>query len=269
MKLKCFKALWGNKEPIAELFAKAAAAGYAGIECPPPAREQETEFKELVERYQFDYIAQISTSRLNGQENEFAERSARASEFQPVLINSHSSVHGLKFEDHVRFFEQALAVEKQTGIPIAHETHRGRAMFAPWTTAELLRALPELKINADFSHWCCVCENLLEDQAENMELAMSRAIHIHGRIGHRQGPQVPDPSAPEYAGELQAHTGWWLSICRNRQSEGKSSMTFTPEFGPPGYMPTLPHTRQPVIDLWEVNEWTRKHFEQQFAIHFS
>lgn len=137
-------------------------------------------------------------------------------------------------------------------------------MFTPWTTAELLQAFPDLKINADFSHWCCTCESLLGDQLDNLELAMSRAIHIHGRVGHRHGPQVSDPAAPEYAAELNAHMGWWLEIYRQRLAEGNSFMTFTPEFGPPGYMPTLPYTRQPIIDLWNVNEWIRVYFEQQY-----
>ena len=37
-------------------------------------------------------------------------------------------------------------------------------------------------------------------------------------------------------------------------------MTFTPEFGPPGYMPTLPYTKQPVADLWELNAWMARRF---------
>jgi sugar phosphate isomerase/epimerase len=266
MQLKMFKATWGHTGSLSELFAKSAAAGYAGIECPPPNRDRETEFRELLERYSFEYIAQVATY---GEDHyaEFAELSARAVDFKPILIDCHSSRHGLKLEENVRFFEQAIAIEKQAGIPFAHETHRGRAMFTPWTTAELLRALPELKINADFSHWCCTCESLLGDQTDNVRLAISRAIHIHGRVGHRHGPQVSDPAAPEYAEELRAHTGWWLDICRNRLSEGSAYMTFTPEFGPPGYMPTLPYTKQPLIDMESVNEWMRQYFEQQYNLH--
>jgi sugar phosphate isomerase/epimerase len=268
MQLKVFKAAWGNTEPLCRLFAKSAAAGYAGIECPPPSRDHEAEFRELLEQYQFEFIAQVATYSKDHY-HEFAELSARAIEFKPIMIDCHSSVHGLRFEENVRFFEQALAIEKQAGIPFAHETHRGRAMFTPWTTAELLLAFPDLRINADFSHWCCTCESLLADQTEHLQLAISRAIHIHGRVGHREGPQVSDPAAPEYAEELRAHIGWWLDICRSRQAEGSDYMTFTPEFGPPGYMPTLPYTRQPIIDLWNVNEWIRDHFEQQYKQHIA
>lgn len=84
---------------------------------------------------------------------------------------------------------------------------------------------------------------------------MQRAIHIHGRVGYAQGPQVPHPSAPEYEQELTAFETWWKRICALRAEEGASFMTITPEFGPPGYMHTLPYVNQPVVDLWGVNFW--------------
>jgi hypothetical protein len=32
-------------------------------------------------------------------------------------------------------------------------------------------------------------------------------------------------------------------------------LTFTPEYGPPTYLHTLPHTQMPVADLWQVCLW--------------
>lgn len=37
--------------------------------------------------------------------------------------------------------------------PVSHETHRGRYLCCPFATARLLRALPELRLTSDFSHW--------------------------------------------------------------------------------------------------------------------
>jgi hypothetical protein len=41
-------------------------------------------------------------------------------------------------------------------------------------------------------------------------------------------------------------------------------LSFTPEFGPDGYLPTLPFTHQPVADLLEINtamaHWLRACF---------
>ncbi|PYI56602.1 sugar phosphate isomerase/epimerase family protein [Paenibacillus flagellatus] len=264
MELRTYIAGWGMTEPLPVLFAKAAEAGYRGFEALAPSGGEEAQLRSLLAEYRFDFIAQIQTAAADPIAD-FREKAKRAAEFGPRLIVSQSFRHGLSPDENRRFFEQALAIERELGVPVAHETHRGRAMYAPWTTAGLLREFPELRIAADFSHWCCVCENLLEDQAEHLDVAMSRTIHIHGRVGHREGPQVSDPSAPEYAEELQAHLGWWTEIARRRRAEGAPLFTFTPEFGPPGYMPTLPHTRQPIADLWSVRLWMNRRFEQSFA----
>jgi sugar phosphate isomerase/epimerase len=59
MKLKRIKSLWGMEGSLEEQFKKIAEAGYVGIENPVPRQEQTSEFKELLIKYNFDYIAQI------------------------------------------------------------------------------------------------------------------------------------------------------------------------------------------------------------------
>lgn len=264
MQLKRFKAFWGMEGTQEEQFARAADAGYDGIECRMPPVEEESAFRELLMKHRFSYIAMIFTT--DDHAACFDEQVARAATFHPQSITSHSARDCMSEEEQDRFFEHALEVERRFGVPIGHETHRQRAMFTPWTTARLLRKFPELKITADFSHWTNVCESLLEDQEDALAIAIARTIHIHGRIGYAEGPQVPHPGAPEYAVELQKFTGWWQRIYESRQNQGAENLTFTSEFGPPGYMQTLPFTNQPVVDLWSVNEWMTKYFESQFQL---
>jgi hypothetical protein len=45
----------------------------------------------------------------------------------------------------------------------------------------------------------------LEDQQAVVEKAIRHTRHIHARVGHTQGPQVYEPSAPEYTKALEAH----------------------------------------------------------------
>ncbi|MFD9628962.1 sugar phosphate isomerase/epimerase family protein [Peribacillus muralis] len=262
MELRVLKSLWGMTEPLHEQFKKVKDAGFSGIESPLPREEEENQFKELLEEYEFDYIVQVGTR--GNYIASFEAQVERATKFNPILINSHSAKDDMKYDEQLFFFEKAVQIEKAVNIPVSHETHRGRAMFTPWATARLLKDIKELKITADFSHWCCVCESMLEDQLGNITLAIQRAIHIHARVGYTGGPQVPDPSAPEYKNELRVHEDWWKQICLKRQREGASFFTVTPEFGPPSYMHTLPHTNQPVIDLWEVNDWMKKRLNEQF-----
>ncbi|MDQ8738560.1 hypothetical protein [Paenibacillus sp. LHD-38] len=163
-----------------------------------------------------------------------------------------------------RFYEKALVIERLSGLAVGHETHRSRAMFTPWTTARLLKKFPVLRITADFSHWVNVCESHLENHEAELAIAIERTIHIHGRVGFPEGPQVPHPAAPEYGTELALFMNWWKRIFTKQADTGKEWATFTAEFGPPSYMPTEPFTKKPVADLWEVNHWMTEYMEAQF-----
>jgi hypothetical protein len=260
VKIKSIKSLWGMEGSLESQFERIAVAGYHGIESPVPSQlaitsgvnVDEKRFRSLLEQYKLDYVSMVFTENDDHAES-FRRQIEHAAEFNPILINSHSAKDAMPFDEQAIFFEKALAIEQKLGIPVGHETHRGRAMFTPWTTAALL------------SHWVCVCESLLEDQKEYMKMSFQRSIHIHTRVGYAQGPQVPHPAAPEYMLELSAHEDWWKQIIQAR-SNSEMPLTFTPEFGPPGYMPRLPFTGQPVADLWQVCLWMKERFERLIAL---
>ena len=105
----------------------------------------------------------------------------------------------------------------------------------------------------DISHWCNVHESLLHDQDETVQLALERTDHIHARIGHPEGPQVNDPRAPEWESAVKRHLDWWDAIVAMKIKKGVNQLTILTEFGPPDYLPTLPYTRQPLADQWDIN----------------
>jgi len=184
---------------------------------------------------------------------------------QPLFFNAHSGYDNWSPAEAEDFYGQALALEKTVGIPISHETHRLRYFATPWQTRHILNQFPELRVTCDFSHWVCVCERLLPDMDETIALAASHCHHIHARVGFEEGPQVPDPSAPEYAPHLQAHEGWWNVIWQSQTARGLAVSTLTPEFGPPPYLHTLPHTHVPVADLGSVCDWMARRQVNHFA----
>ena len=52
---------------------------------------------------------------------------------------------------------------------------------------------------------------------EVLGMLQDRCWLIHARVGYEEGPQVPDPAAPEYAAEVKCHMGWWesiMTVCR-------------------------------------------------------
>lgn len=264
MKLKLVKSLWGMEGTLAEKVRRIAEAGYVAIEAQVPGEDQLPEFLRLLSEHHLEFVAMVITEP----PDHFASFRAKieaARSLEPLQITVHGGKDWWPFELQKEFFAEALETERRIGLQVNHETHRGRPMFTPAATARLLREFPELYINADFSHFANVCESLLEDQTEDMALCISRARHLHGRVGHEEGPQVNDPRAPEWAAQLAAHDAWWDEIVRTRLRAGAEYFTFNPEFGPPNYMPTLPYTRQPVTDLWEVCLWMARRFESRYS----
>jgi hypothetical protein len=252
MKLKIFKALWGMEGTLEERFKRIAEAGYDGVEG-HAGRQEARIFRRLLDKYHLDYIHMIFTGGPD-HEASFAKDLEFAAKLKPLQVTAHSGKDSMTEQQGRKFFKSALQVEKELGLTVAHETHRGRILYNPWVTARLLEELPDLKVTADLSHWCVVTGSLLED------------IHIHGRVGYSEGPQVPDPRAPEYQTHLKRHEGWWKAIVDRQLKEKKrKAITFTPEFGPPDYMHTLPFTRQPVADLWEVCLWMANRFREKYS----
>jgi Xylose isomerase-like TIM barrel len=267
MKLTLFRHLWGVDGPWEETFARIRAAGYEGIEAPLPERARRAEFRRLLDAHGFRYVAMVFSAGRDAAAHaaSFRAQLAEACELGPRLVNAHSGRDAWPEDESARFFEDALAAGAASGVPVAHETHRGRATFNPWVTDRLLARFPELRLCCDLSHWVCVCERLLDDQLDIIQRCAERCIHLHARVGYEQGPQVPDPRAPEYRAHLEAHERWWDMIWDAQAARGDAETTLTPEFGPPGYLHTLPYTQAPVADLWQICDWQAQREAERFA----
>lgn len=176
-----------------------------------------------------------------------------AAGYQPRFINSHTGRNLFTLAENKRIFALAGEVAGETGIPIYHETHRGRCCHTPWRTVEILKTMPGLGLALDMSHWCVVCESLLEDQDDLMEQVLPCVEHLHARVGWAQGPQVSDPRAPEWKAAVDAHLKWWDRIVAHKRAAGAKAFTICPEFGPVPYMPVLPYSLEPVANQWEIN----------------
>jgi sugar phosphate isomerase/epimerase len=270
LRIKYFHALWGLSLPTLEAnLRKIREAGFDGVEMGVPEDGGERrELGTLLERLGLELIAQQWTGGSSPQEHaaSFEQQYRRAAGLRPLLVNSHTGKDYYSTAENLQVFHRARRLEEELGIPVVHEVHRGRATFSTLSTAALLDGLPELRLAADFSHWCCVHESLLQDQQPVLERALARSFHLHARVGHPEGPQVSDPRAPEWQAALEAHLDWWQKIVDYRRREGAELLTICPEFGPPDYMPTLPYTRQPVVDLFQVNCHMKELLKQRLRV---
>jgi Xylose isomerase-like TIM barrel len=282
MELALFKTLWGHDGGLDHAVHLCKEAGFQGIEGPAPLEpgEREAFFNQLRESG-LEWIAEVSTCTppglyvpLPGCSVEEHLRSledgvVRSLEGSPRFINTMAGYDAWSFSDALRFFEGVVGLQEKHGIVISVETHRGRPTFSPWVTRDLLEKLPELRITCDFSHWCVVSERLVLDEFKDiLALAASRAHHIQPRVGYAQGPQVPDPRAPEYADDLAAHERWWACVWDSMATRGFTRFTMTPEFGPDGYLQCEPFTRKPAADLWEINCWIGLRQRERFLHQF-
>jgi sugar phosphate isomerase/epimerase len=263
MQIKFFKAFWGMTQGanLDERFLLSKQAGFHGVEH-HVYNDDPAEVKDLVHKHGLDLICQIFPLTIE----DFRAQAEKAVAAGAQSINSHTGRDKWSFDEGRKFFLDAIAIENDLGIPINHETHRHRMLFCPRDAVRYLEALPDLHLVLDLSHWVCVTESMLDDIPDWIALAIDRTRHVHARVGYPEGPQVPDPSAPEWRPQLQAHTAWWDAAKAAAENRGDDVMTVTPEFGPVPYMPTLPHTNQPVADLWTVNLWMRDHLKDHWGL---
>jgi len=194
---------------------------------------------------------------------ELEEQLAQAPALRPLRVTVLTGSDSWPWPVQEAFWRQALAAG--CAVPVSFETHRSRSFYSPWLLQPFLEAFPDLRLTADLSHWCAVAERLMTPELEPVRAMAARVDHIHARVGHAQGPSVGHPFAPEWGEALEAHRRCWQLFARERSSASQGPFTITPEFGPDGYLPQLPFTRQPVADLLELNtamaQWLREEVE--------
>ena len=285
MDLLMFRTAWTAPGNLKQLFQQSLDDSFDGVEGPIPVDSAERkEWQELLKVHDLKFIAESTTGGdRNSPKDWWIARPEKtvddhlsdlkwtvdhAQEMDALFVSTMCGYDAWSWQQNLDFFGQALELEKVSGIPISFETHRGRSLFNPWVTRDLLQEFSTMKLTCDFSHWVVVCERLLDSEWEILELCAERAHHIQCRVGYPQHAQVSDPRAPEYQMALEAHERWWDLIWQAQARRGMQQTTMMPEFLWDGYMQTLPYTQQPVADLWDITCWManreRERFKHQF-----
>jgi hypothetical protein len=274
LKIKYFCSWWGLEDlSLPLMLEKIKRAGYDGVEIGIPAeKSRRDELRSLLRQHELDVIAhqyQAEGLTFNDYLSSFDSWIETATSFEPLLVNSHTGKDYWTLEQNLRLVDVAQRAEERHGLPIAHESHRGRFLYSAPVAAEYFRLRPNLKITADLSHWVCVAESLLVGQETVLDEAIQRAGHIHARVGYAQGPQVPDPFSPRWTCELNAFSSWWLRIAQRFCREGRACLTITPEYGPPPYSWVSPQSGEPLGDFFDVNLRMKQYLTAYFAKNLS
>ena len=269
MRLQFFAAWWGRDAGgIESMVDEVAASGYDGIETFVPAdAATRRRLRRAIDAaglacvaHQYEADGDDATCR-----RELRENLLRAGELEPAFVNSHTGRDFWPADRIDALLDVAADAACTLGVDVIHETHRSRFPYAAAVTAAYLERRPDLFLTADLSHWACVSETLLEDQAEALSLARDRTRHTHLRVGWAQSAQVPDPAHPRWRGELDTHVGWWTGIRDRLVAAGRDVMTLTCEIGPPPYAPFDAGTGEPLVDFRAQNLWLREHVRAVLA----
>lgn len=129
-----------------------------------------------------------------------------------------------------------IHVNKELSFPLYLETHRATITQDPWRTVEIVRRHPDIRFNADFSHWYTGSEMIygdFEDKLARLQPVFDRVRFIHARVGNSCTMQVPlqDPSVEvslEHFAEM-----WRRSFIGAIESTDTEELVFAPELLPP------------------------------------
>jgi sugar phosphate isomerase/epimerase len=258
---------WGFEGSWEEFALKVKTAGYDGVEVWFPGDEKSRiDFFAAMKKHKLTYGFLVAGSDKDPAKHleQFKDALSTAVNSKPLYINCHSGKDYFSFDQNKKIIDHSYQISKESGVPVYHETHRGRILYSAPIARTFVETNSALRLTLDISHWCNVHESLLADQEENVSLALSRTDHIHARIGHAEGPQVNDPRAPEWESAVKAHFAWWDKVVDKKRKEGQR-ITFLTEFGPADYMQTLPYTRQPVADQWAINVYMMEVLRKRYS----
>ena len=97
---------------------------------------------------------------------------------------------------------EIITVSAGEDFPVYIETHRATITQDTWRTVKLVERNPEVRFNADFSHWYTGLEMPYGDlmaKFDFLQPVFERVRFFHGRMGNSSHIQVPlsDPTMPK------------------------------------------------------------------------
>ncbi|RHY62607.1 hypothetical protein DYB30_000085 [Aphanomyces astaci] len=273
--LQVFRHLWGIEPAVdvatnLKLVPQLKALGYKGVEASLSAIQAHggAAFLDELKAHDMNLIVGVYSGWTDYIPNAWEEKSAdehlkqfedevnqaHALSLRPVMLNAHAGCDHWSDRDCVEFFSAALERIPHTGdIPIAHETHRGRALWNPWRTLHVIEQFPSLKLTLDFSHWVVAAERLLDSEWDHqwIERVLPHVLHTH----------TPSPS---WTGSIACGRRVWQVQARENLIS-----TFTPEYGPSPYTPMAPFTGAPLSDVCDVVNFETRRQQARFATKYS
>lgn len=132
-----------------------------------------------------------------------------------------------------------IDIAAEAGLPLLFETHRHGLLNDLYPTLDLLDAIPELRLNADLSHFVVDREfalpiNDLDD--ELITRVLDRSWAFQGRVASNEQIQIQLAFPRHQPWVEQFHAWWERGLCGWRaRAPSDATLTFLCELGPPPY----------------------------------
>jgi sugar phosphate isomerase/epimerase len=155
--------------------------------------------------------------------------------------------------------EEVVAVSEELGYPLFVETHRATVTQDIRRAVDFVERLPELRFNADLSHWYTGLEMTYGDFDAKLDVAepvLERTGFVHGRIGDPGCIQV-DVGNGDHPSVDHFREMWRRAMTGFRRDAGPGDvLVFAPELLPSAihYARTVPDGeggRREEGDRWE------------------
>src|SRR5688500_7939036 len=131
MQIKILSPLWGHEHlKIKDFLDKIRDAGYDGVDTwIPDNKEDKKILLEYVRKHDLILVAhqhQAHGKTFNEFRSSFIYHLNICFEASPLLINSHTGKDYFTLQQNLELIDTAKSLSDKNGIPVMHETHRGR-----------------------------------------------------------------------------------------------------------------------------------------------
>lgn len=219
-------------------FEKLAEAGFSSILGRLPEGKDADIWHRLLGEYGFSFGVQMFPFPwANENISSFLQA---AKQFGASYINAQVMGPYTVGNEAVAGLDSLIRQAEFVGIPFYVETHRGRITQDLLRTAEYVRALPDLRLTLDLSHYIvgtAIGEEGADDVTERLfgEL-LTRTSSIHARVSNGNQIQVDIGETGDHP-LVKPFARWWregMLAWRRKAGEGEV-FPFVCELGPPSY----------------------------------
>jgi sugar phosphate isomerase/epimerase len=244
----------GQREwTLEEKFERIAEAGFTGILGALPQPGEADQWRKLLDQYRFSF----GTHCFPAKREDLTPILKQAKDFGAQYVNSQVMDSFIIDEEAITLLKELTEEAAAYPLPFWVETHRGRVTQDLLRTVEYVKAIPELRLTIDLSHYIVAGEMVgSSEKAEPFfDVLLRRTSCIHARVSNGEqvqvdiGPDGEHPMVPHFMRWWEKGIAYWL-----REAKPGDVLPFVTELGPPSYSITLDNyaaNQKEISDRWQ------------------